>query len=804
MRPPAIPPDESVRLASLREHRVLDTEVERGFDELTAFAAFALDVPIALVSLVDAGRLWFKSHHGLDVRETPREVSFCGHVVADAAELIVPDTLEDERFADNPLVLGGPAIRFYAGVPLRARDGAILGTLCAIDRRPRELSPVQLAMLRSLAAQASDQLELRRRLHELQAAQARAAELESRLGAALQSMYEGVLVLNREGRIVLANPSAERILARPSEVLLRGDADVWRQGIHADGSPFEPADYPAQACLRTGEAVRDVVMGITHAEGVRWIEISAQPLRAPDGELTGVLASFADITERHAAQEDIARRSRFLEEVLSSMPGIILGVFDVACNVVNLFGDIEAVGVQVPPAALRSVAMSGLASPHDQAALMSAMQDCVAGKTTFLHTSRDDRQFDVRVVPLERASPDGGVGLLIATDVTERDVLRERMARQSRLVTTGTLAAGIGHEINNPLQYVIGNLDVAIDELRSIAGPSPSSRIADIVTALVEARQGSDRIREVVRGLRTFAREEDVLVPTDVHAAASIARNMAMHELRHRVKLIEDLHPVAAVLADEARLSQILVNLLVNAAQCFTERDPARNLVTLRARQVEAHVVLEVSDNGPGIGAPTLARIFDPFFTTKPVGQGTGLGLAICQSIATSLGTEIECDTQLGVGTTFRIRLATAPPNVEEPVPSPISPALRRGRILVVDDEPMITALVSRLLASEHDVVTTEDSRIALAMLLDPLDAFDVVYCDMMMPFLDGAGLYRRVTEARPELAERFVFISGGASAHHLASFLDQVPNERLDKPFEAKSLRRVARRLVDHAGPAQ
>lgn len=804
MKSPLIPENEAARLATLHEYRVLDTEAERSFDELTAFAASALEVPIALVSLVDADRQWFKSHHGLDVRETPRDISFCGHAVAAGSELVVPDTLQDARFADNPLVLGAPEIRFYAGVPLRAHDGAVLGTLCAIDRRPRELAPDQIALLRFLAAQVGAQLELRRRWHALQVAEARAAELESRHTAALESMHEGLVVFDGEGRIVQANPAAERILERSREALLAMDmATEWR-AIHDDGSPFAPDDYPAHVCLRTGKPVRDVVLGLPSAAGQRWIEISAQPLRGLDGAVNGALASFADITERRAAQQDVVRRNRFLEQVLSGMPGVIVGVFDPALDVVSAFGDLTSIGIQAPPSALRGMPMHGLASAHNQSMLMAAMQDCIAGKPTMLHLGREERQFDVRIVPLEQVSPDGGVGLLIATDVTERDVLRERMARQSRLVTTGTLAAGVGHEINNPLQYVIGNLDVAIDELRSIAGPSPSSRIADVVRGLVEARQGSDRIREVVRGLRTFAREENVLVPTDVSAAAHIGRNMAMHELRHRATLVEDLDPVGPVLADEARLSQIVVNLLVNAAQCFVTRDPTRNRVTLRARQIGAQVILEVSDNGPGIPAATLARIFDPFFTTKPVGQGTGLGLAVCQSIATALGTEIECDTEVGVGTTFRIKLVTAEHVPDETPSSPALPARRRGRILVIDDERMITALLSRLLAPEHDVETEEDPRRALALLVAGPASFDVIFCDLMMPFLDGAALYRQVVDARPELAARFVFISGGASAHHLIVFLEEMTNERLEKPFEAKALRRIARRLVDQVGTAQ
>jgi phosphoribosyl 1,2-cyclic phosphodiesterase/DNA-binding response OmpR family regulator len=154
-----LPADEGRRLAALRELSILDTPAEARFDRVTRLAAAALDVPIALVSLVDKDRQWFKSCFGLNARETPREVAFCAHVVHQREELIVPDTLLDDRFADNPLVLEEPRIRFYAGAPLMVEDGSCIGTLCVIDTRPRELSATDLATLRDLRDLALEEIE---------------------------------------------------------------------------------------------------------------------------------------------------------------------------------------------------------------------------------------------------------------------------------------------------------------------------------------------------------------------------------------------------------------------------------------------------------------------------------------------------------------------------------------------------------------------------------------------------------------------------------------------------------------------
>src|SRR5688572_21323414 len=186
MQPPDVPENEQARLRALADYQILDTPAEAAFDGLTALAAHILEVPMALISIVDADRQWFKSAHGLDARETSRDVSFCGHVVTNNRELIVGDAQEDQRFADNPLVTGAPHVRFYAGIPLRSRDGLVLGTLCALDRKPRELAPEQRRLLEALAQQVTAQLELRRRNLELEEHDRVHKELQTRLEGSLR------------------------------------------------------------------------------------------------------------------------------------------------------------------------------------------------------------------------------------------------------------------------------------------------------------------------------------------------------------------------------------------------------------------------------------------------------------------------------------------------------------------------------------------------------------------------------------------------------------------------------------------
>lgn len=156
------PTQEADRLEALRQYKVLDTPAERSYDDITSLAAFICDVPIALISLVDAERQWFKSKVGLVAQETSRDVSFCAHAILSPAIMVVNDAAGDERFANNPLVTGELGIRFYAGVPLISPGGQALGTLCVIDKKPRTLNAHQIQALEALARQVVIQLELRR------------------------------------------------------------------------------------------------------------------------------------------------------------------------------------------------------------------------------------------------------------------------------------------------------------------------------------------------------------------------------------------------------------------------------------------------------------------------------------------------------------------------------------------------------------------------------------------------------------------------------------------------------------------
>jgi signal transduction histidine kinase len=400
----------------------------------------------------------------------------------------------------------------------------------------------------------------------------------------------------------------------------------------------------------------------------------------------------------------------------------------------------------------------------------------------------------------------------------ERRKMQEELLISDRLASIGTLAAGVGHEINNPLAAVLANLDFSLQDLDSLEDELRASetnavaerltrRLSEVAGPLREAREAADRVRRIVGDLRLFSRAGDVEKngPADVQAVLESSVRMAWNEIRHRARLIREYTPVGKVWANESRLGQVFLNLIINAAQSLPEGRSDENEIRVVIAPAPHPGAMEVCvrDTGTGIPADVLPRIFDPFFTTKPVGVGTGLGLAICRRIVTALGGQISVESEEGRGTAFRVILPlagereeevadTTAPSEPEPQPAPV----RRGKVLVIDDEPMICSVVSRLLGEAHDVVSAGSVKEALARL-DEDAGFDVILCDLMMPDTTGMDLHAALLVSRPALARRIVFMTGGAFTTTGREFLDSIPNARVEKPFDGNALKALVASVV-------
>jgi two-component system, NtrC family, sensor kinase len=246
-----------------------------------------------------------------------------------------------------------------------------------------------------------------------------------------------------------------------------------------------------------------------------------------------------------------------------------------------------------------------------------------------------------------------------------RDSLRQLQEAQSqlifadRMVSMGRLAAGVGHEINNPLSYVLSNLNYLSQELQPGRPPPSAAEALELMDALNSAREGAERVRLIVKDLRTLSRPDDMNTePVDLSEVVRGAVKLAERELRDQARLVEDYDGLPRVRGNPTRLGQVFLNLLINAAHAIRQGGKAANEIRIQARQSgPGHVCVEVSDTGCGIAQENLTRVFEPFFTTKPAGEGTGMGLSVCHSIITALGGELHVQSQVGQGTTFSLLL---------------------------------------------------------------------------------------------------------------------------------------------------
>ena len=326
------------------------------------------------------------------------------------------------------------------------------------------------------------------------------------------------------------------------------------------------------------------------------------------------------------------------------------------------------------------------------------------------------------------------------------------------------------------------------------------------------AREGAERVRRIVLGLKGFSRADeerrDVL---DLRRVLDMSVDMVWNEIRHRAQLVKQYGDIPPIIGDEARLGQVFINLMVNAAQALPDGQADRQEIRIVTRtDLDGRAIIELHDTGSGILPEHLARIFDPFFTTKPVGSGTGLGLSICHGIIAALHGEISVESTIGRGSVFRVALPPARPQPVAAPPPADPPALdKRGRVLIVDDEPLVGQILYRILAVAHDVVVLPSARTAVERL-EAGERFDVILCDLMMPDMSGVDFHHAVAERIPACANCIVFITGGAFSDHARDFLDRVANERINKPFDAAHVRGVVRRFVEHdrhggsCGPAE
>jgi len=574
--------DETSRLAALESYEILDTLSEETYDRIVRLTGHLLQTPVALISLLDRDRQWFKAKTGTDITWTPRNVSFCQHTIRRDDPLLVLDASQDELFYDNPLVTGEPGVRFYIGVALIDHQGHRLGSLCGIDTKPRAfVTPEQTVALQDLAEIVIDQMESRR--NSLARNLQQQAEISLR-SMAMDSSVDGIAVTDMTGKFIYMNDAHARIFGyRCGEDLL---GQSWRF-LFAPEEADTMAEQIAPRLFREG----------------RW-----------RGESIGMRKDG----------------STFPQEVT-----------------------LTAIG-------------------------------------------------------------NGGL-IAITRDIAERKAIENRtheleaeLLNHHKMEALGTLAGGLAHEINTPIQYVGDNITFLDDSFSTLTGILTDYRAAtlemdtpeisdiraeeaeadidflleEIPTALKQTREGVGRVRSLVSAIKKYShpgtKEKKF---ENLCEAIDLAVDLSVNQWKYVADVTRDIAPdLPQIECDIGEINQVLLNILVNSAQAIEEKmaipekhpgdkhAKVRGHIALTARQEDSNIVIRISDTGIGIPPEHQKYIFDLFFTTKEVGRGTGQGLALCHSvIVKGHHGKIAVESQVGVGTTFTITLPVTQPKIDPP-----------------------------------------------------------------------------------------------------------------------------------------
>jgi CheY-like chemotaxis protein len=367
-----------------------------------------------------------------------------------------------------------------------------------------------------------------------------------------------------------------------------------------------------------------------------------------------------------------------------------------------------------------------------------------------------------------------------------------RARELDRLISLGAVVGGIAHEINNPLAFLLGNLEKLQRELLKLADTSvPGSfSVGESLRALESASSGAQRIASVVRCVSMFASAEThSMHVVDVHEVLESSLQVASNEIRHCARLERFYQDVPRVLANGAKLGQLFLNLILNAVNAIRASVGHDHVIKVSTAVEGDFVAIAVRDSRDEVHRACKSQIFDPLYVVQPGGVGLQFGLAVSREIVETMGGSIDVDPTEEGCSTFRVLL---PSHTRISYPAPSPPPLLRARperpiVMVVDDEPLMCDLFSAILSDRYEIVAFTSPRAALKAALH--GAFDIVLCDLMMPELTGMDLYAELERKRPELARRFVFITGGAFTEQARGFMRSVGKTALPKPCSQQEL---------------
>lgn len=667
---------------------------------------------------------------------------------------------------------------------------------------------------------------------ELQRAKVHAGrqEAESERDRYFEGSSEMLWIAGMDGYFQRVNPAFEKIMGRAAQELI---AIPMKSFIHHEDQAMAVAQFKN---VVNGGTVRDFECRYLSAGGIyNWV--SWNGIRS-NGRIYG---AARDISENRKVAEALLEDAKMQDALAAlgqfALQGASLSrVYERAVNISHQFLKADNCGLfnlLLDGKTLQSQFGIGWANkPHSLTFQVSRESHPGYAMLTGLPILFEDLSKETRFIPsvyMQNAEVRSGIAVLVqgiskkfgvltahsrrishfgqkelsflqtvanvVAAAMERSQFEAHLNISGRMATVGQMAAGIAHEVNNPLSYVIANLEAAIDELEATSATVGNLSAEPLLKIIKEAQEGIERVRVVVSDLTTFSRSaEDRQDSINVENVIDSSVRMMINQIRHRAKLVKNYKATPLVKANEGKLGQVIMNLLINATQSIPEDNLASNTIKVSTyTDKNGKAVIDVTDSGSGIAPDLLGSIFDPFFTTKAIGTGTGLGLSICRSIVMKMEGDLEVESQMGRGSTFRIILPAAENQQASAQPSP-GPELKptsssRKKILLIDDEKFLLEALKRGLSRTQDVTITTSPLEAISIIKAKGGSFDAIFCDLMMAELTGMDFYDRIKSEQPGMESKIVFMTGGVFTEKARIFLESISNLRLIKPFSLREI---------------
>lgn len=684
MQIPTIPANEKERQVALDRYQILDTLPEQEYDDLTQIAADICGTPIALISLIDRDRQWFKAKIGIETSETSRDLSFCGHVVADNAILTVPDATQDSRFADNPFVVNDPQIRFYTGIPLKTPDNFTLGTLCVIDLEPRHLTPLQIERLTALSRLIISQLELRHSNAIRKTSEAQLSKALMFQQAIFNSINFAVIATDLQGTIQSFNAGAEAMLGYTATEILGEKATIFhdRHEINQRSPQLSPqlstelnqpigSEFDVLvAKARLGQVIEQEWTYI-RKNGDRFpVLISIVAMQSDHDEITGFLIVAQDITERKKAAKQAKDITDALDRTaivaITDVQGTITFVNDKFCEI-SQYDRHELIGQN------HHMLNSGY---HPREFFREMWQEISQGRIWRAEIKNRTKNgsfywVDTTIVPFLNDHGKPYQYLAIRTDITPlketenelRIEVKERLKTLTelhnlteRLETSNRELQDFAHVASHDLQEPLRKVQAFGDRLKSTCEESLSDKGQDYLARMLNA---ASRAQILIDDLLIFSRVTTQAKPFEpVNLSVILQEVLSDLEIRlEKTGAMVECDPLPVVDADALQMRQILQNLLSNALKFH--KDSVQPFIQVRSRIYHSDnqdwCEVRIIDNGIGFEEKYVERIFQIFqrlYGRKDY-EGTGIGLAICRKIVERHGGTITAQSQLDHGSVF-------------------------------------------------------------------------------------------------------------------------------------------------------